>query len=65
MQDCCVSLQWLDEAQRYYAEAMASASGVNPVQHAPPARRPADTLLLLGRDEAADSREVLFGESHG
>jgi DNA-binding CsgD family transcriptional regulator/tetratricopeptide (TPR) repeat protein len=62
MQDCCVSLQRLDEAQRYYAEAMAFCERRELRFNTRCLRgAQADTLLLLGRwDEAADLCEKVL-----
>jgi len=60
--DCCVSLQRLDEAQRYYAEAMAFCERRELRFNTRCLRgAQADTLLLLGRwDEAADLAEQVL-----
>jgi DNA-binding CsgD family transcriptional regulator/tetratricopeptide (TPR) repeat protein len=62
VQDCCVSLQRLDEAQRYYAEAMAFCERRELRFNTRCLRgAQADTLLLLGQwDEAADLCEQVL-----
>ena len=60
--DCCVSMQRLDEAQRYYAKAMAFCERRELRFNTRCLRgAQADTLLLLGRwDEAADLCEQVL-----
>jgi len=60
--DCCVSLQRLDEAQRYYAEAMAFCERRELRFNTRCLRgAQADTLLLLGQwDEAAELCEQVL-----
>jgi DNA-binding CsgD family transcriptional regulator/tetratricopeptide (TPR) repeat protein len=60
--DCCVSLQRLDEAQRYYAQAMTFCERRELRFNTRCLRgAQADTLLLLGRwDEAADLSEQVL-----
>jgi DNA-binding CsgD family transcriptional regulator/tetratricopeptide (TPR) repeat protein len=62
IQDCCISLQRLDDAQRYYAEAMAFCERRELRFNTRCLRGgQADTLLLLGQwDEATEMCEKLL-----